>query len=165
VTTLNVLQFPYRIHLLHALSSVARKGDFAECNSYFDIQQDWGKCWCSYYSWLEQECCALSRIISVDTLIQTVEHISLAPDCNVTICVVWIRLQDTKIQGIYVNTVQCSAVQSAASSLVAEGIRVPSIKKWPGAGYGFSFHCWVRLDSIEEPQLVTTTSFRRQLFK
>jgi len=69
------------------------------------------------------------------------------------------------MQGMDVNTVQCSAVQSAASSLVAEGISVPSIKKWPGAGYGFSFHCWVRLDSIEEPQLVSATSNRRQLFK
>jgi hypothetical protein len=56
-------------------------------------------------------------------------------------------------------------VQSAASSLVAEGISVPSIKKWSGAGYGFSFHCWVRLDSIEESQLVSATSYRRQLFK
>jgi len=75
------------------------------------------------------------------------------------------QAQDTKMQGIVVNTVQCSAVQSAASSLVAEGISVPSIKKWPGAGYGFSYHCWARLDSIEEPQLMSTTSYRRQFFK
>src|SRR2546425_675788 len=28
-----------------------------------------------------------------------------------------------------------------------DGLSVPGIRKWPGAGYGFSFHCWVKLDS------------------
>jgi hypothetical protein len=66
------------------------------------------------------------------------------------------------MRGIDVKTVQCGAEYSF---FVAEGISVPSIKKWPGAGYGFSFHCWVRLDCIEERQLVSPTNYRRQLFK
>ncbi|KAJ9577825.1 hypothetical protein L9F63_025312, partial [Diploptera punctata] len=44
-----------------------------------------------------------------------------------------------------------------------DGISVPGIKKWPGAGYGFSFHCWVRLDNVDE-QPVSPTNYRRQLF-
>lgn len=31
-----------------------------------------------------------------------------------------------------------------------DGLSVPGIRKWPGAGYGFSFHCWVKLDSEAE---------------
>ncbi|XP_069696226.1 neurobeachin-like protein 1 isoform X2 [Periplaneta americana] len=80
------VKFPYRVQLLHAVSSVARKGDYVECNSYFDIQKD------------------------------------------------------------------------------SDGISVPGIKKWPGAGYGFSFHCWVRLDNVEESHSVSPTNYRRQLF-
>jgi hypothetical protein len=59
----------------------------------------------------------------------------------------------------------CCAVLTTASCFVVEGISVPSIKKWLGAGYGFSFHCWVRLDCVEEPRLVSAASYRRQLFK
>jgi hypothetical protein len=46
-----------------------------------------------------------------------------------------------------------------------DGISVPGIKKWQGAGYGFSFHCWVQLDSIEDPQSLSPANYRRQLFK
>jgi hypothetical protein len=49
--------------------------------------------------------------------------------------------------------------------LFTDGISVPGIKKWPGAGYGFSFHCWVQLDSIKEPQSLSPANYRRQLFK
>ncbi|PNF23323.1 hypothetical protein B7P43_G17104 [Cryptotermes secundus] len=80
------LKFPYRIQVLHAISSVARKSDFVDCNSYFDIQRD------------------------------------------------------------------------------SDGISVSGIKKWPGAGYGFSFHCWVQLDPIKEPQSLSPANYRRQLF-
>lgn len=38
------------------------------------------------------------------------------------------------------------------------GIRVPSIKKWPG--YGFSFHCWIKLRS----DLESFEKKRRQLY-
>ncbi|XP_067013553.2 neurobeachin-like protein 1 [Anabrus simplex] len=77
-------KFPYRMHLLHAVSSVARRDDHICCHSYFDIQNE------------------------------------------------------------------------------GDGIGVPGIKKWPGAGYGFSFHCWVRLDNVQESG--SPVNYRRQLF-
>ncbi|XP_063234189.1 neurobeachin-like protein 1 isoform X2 [Bacillus rossius redtenbacheri] len=78
--------FPYRVQLVRAISTVARKEDCFECSCYFDIQK---------------------------------------------------------------NT---------------DGISVPGIRKWPGAGYGFSFHCWVRLDSLATPTSSSPTNYRRQLF-
>jgi hypothetical protein len=48
-----------------------------------------------------------------------------------------------------------------------EGIVVPPVKRWPGAGYGFSFHAWVQLspdDSIKADNQQSQRT-RRQLFK
>ncbi|KAK3926892.1 Neurobeachin-like protein 1, partial [Frankliniella fusca] len=39
-----------------------------------------------------------------------------------------------------------------------DGLSVPGIRKWPGAGYGFSFHCWVKLDSEPESKAPSPTS-------
>ena len=50
-----MLQFPYRVQLLHAISSVARKGDYVECSNYFDIQRDSGMC--LQLSWLSWNRC------------------------------------------------------------------------------------------------------------
>lgn len=41
-------------------------------------------------------------------------------------------------------------------------ITVPNIKKWPAAGYGFTFYTWVRLDSRNH--FPNNESYRRQLF-
>ncbi|KAE8751100.1 hypothetical protein FOCC_FOCC002185 [Frankliniella occidentalis] len=39
-----------------------------------------------------------------------------------------------------------------------DGLSVPGIRKWPGAGYGFSFHCWVKLDSEPDSAAPSPTS-------
>ncbi|XP_075227690.1 neurobeachin-like protein 1 [Lycorma delicatula] len=45
-----------------------------------------------------------------------------------------------------------------------EGVTVIDTKKWTGASYGFSFHCWLRLDQQEDLKQGQQASYRRQLF-
>ncbi|RZF48161.1 hypothetical protein LSTR_LSTR009850 [Laodelphax striatellus] len=45
-----------------------------------------------------------------------------------------------------------------------EGITISDMKKWSGASYGFSFHCWLRLDKEKIAESSQASSHRRQLF-
>uniref|UniRef100_A0A1B6DB47 Neurobeachin-like protein 1 n=1 Tax=Clastoptera arizonana TaxID=38151 RepID=A0A1B6DB47_9HEMI len=46
-----------------------------------------------------------------------------------------------------------------------DGITISDMKKWSGAVYGFSFHCWLRLEQSHLPPIVgMIPSHRRQLF-
>ena len=47
---------------------------------------------------------------------------------------------------------------------IIDGITISDMRKWSGAVYGFSFHCWLRLEQVET-ELSSSPSYRRQLFK
>lgn len=51
---------------------------------------------------------------------------------------------------------------------ISDGISVPEIKKWPGSLFGFTFHCWISLDKMNNDSSYVksqgTSSYRRQIF-
>lgn len=44
-----------------------------------------------------------------------------------------------------------------------DGINVPNINKWNNNSYGFTFHCWLRLDKFQESHV--SYGKQRQLLK
>ena len=68
------------------------------------------------------------------------------------------------MKSIFVNNLSLVSVRNALLNnvlcFITDGITVPNIRQWNGPVAGFTFHCWIRLEQLDD----TMPLKRRQVY-